>query len=178
MPANLKRTIADEFIALAKKKSIDKITVKELVELCHISRQTFYYHFRDVMDVMDWSVQQAMEGMLTRSLHAQTPEQALTIFILSAQENHALIHRLLTSQRRAEIEQMLVQAIGTYLQEMLRHTAVDIRFNYSDLETATDFCSYGVAGLLLKHCANPHLDTKKLAHQLYELLSGSLLQLG
>ena len=97
MPVNLKRVIADAFFSLAQKKNIDKITVKELVEKCGISRQSFYYHFRDVMDVMNWSLQQAIEEVLARSLQVDSTEKALAIFIRSAQENNALIRRLLTS---------------------------------------------------------------------------------
>lgn len=45
MPADMKAIIAQAFKELAQQKSIDKITVKSLIESCGISRQTFYYHF-------------------------------------------------------------------------------------------------------------------------------------
>ena len=35
-------------------KPIDKITVKDLVEICGVNRQTFYYHFDDVYDLLEW----------------------------------------------------------------------------------------------------------------------------
>lgn len=44
MPVQVKPMIAEAFIRLSKQKNIDKITVKDLVEACGISRQTFYYH--------------------------------------------------------------------------------------------------------------------------------------
>lgn len=46
MQADVKRQIADKLLELLEKKSLEKITVKELVTLCGISRQTFYYHLR------------------------------------------------------------------------------------------------------------------------------------
>ena len=52
MAVDMKERIAASFAALAQKKPVDKITVKELVELCGISRQTFYYHFQDLLEVM------------------------------------------------------------------------------------------------------------------------------
>ena len=52
---DMKILIAEAFIDLLEKESIDKITVKQLIEECHISRQTFYYHFRDIMDVLEWA---------------------------------------------------------------------------------------------------------------------------
>ena len=38
--------------------------MKALIEECHISRQTFYYHFEDIYDVMEWSVRRETEQLL------------------------------------------------------------------------------------------------------------------
>ena len=53
MPVNMKAMIAETFLTLAGQKNVDKITVKDLVEACGISRQTFYYHFQDIIDVVE-----------------------------------------------------------------------------------------------------------------------------
>ena len=45
---NTKYIIADAFIALLNQKDIDRITVKDITSACHISRQTFYYHYQDI----------------------------------------------------------------------------------------------------------------------------------
>ena len=51
MPADMKEMIAETYARMIRQGDIDKITVKALIEECHISRQTFYYHFQDIMDV-------------------------------------------------------------------------------------------------------------------------------
>lgn len=51
MPVDVKQVIAETFAGLLEHKNVEKITVKELVDACHISRQTFYYHFQDTMEV-------------------------------------------------------------------------------------------------------------------------------
>lgn len=66
LPVNMKEAIAKAFMEISKTKSVDKITVKDLVEACHISRQTFYYHFQDILEVIEWSVEQAFERVLER----------------------------------------------------------------------------------------------------------------
>ncbi len=63
MPADVKQQITDALLQLLDKKSLEKITVRELAELCGISRQTFYYHFGDVFDVVDWWSRQSAEQM-------------------------------------------------------------------------------------------------------------------
>ena len=73
MPTNMKNVIADTFFTMVKQKGIDKITVKDLVETCHISRQTFYYHFQDILDVIEWSARQAIQKALDASLSEEAP---------------------------------------------------------------------------------------------------------
>lgn len=102
MPVNVKRMIADTFLQLSKEKRVDKITVKDLVERCGISRQTFYYHFQDILEVIEWSVQQAFQALLARSLDSSDPEAVLRDFIAASAEADVLLQKLLHSQRREE----------------------------------------------------------------------------
>lgn len=39
---------------LMTREPLDKITVKRLTDMCGINRQTFYYHFRDIYDLLTW----------------------------------------------------------------------------------------------------------------------------
>ena len=39
---------------LLRTKSIDRITINDLTEHCGISRMTFYYHFKDIYDLVEW----------------------------------------------------------------------------------------------------------------------------
>ena len=48
----MKSIIADTFFLMVQLGNIDKITVKALIDACHISRQTFYYHFKDSVKEM------------------------------------------------------------------------------------------------------------------------------
>ena len=86
MPVNVKNLIAETFVKLSDEKNIDKITVKDIVEACGISRQAFYYHFRDLLEVIEWSMEQAFGQLLDRSLQEDDPEIVLNDFI-TASEN-------------------------------------------------------------------------------------------
>ena len=49
--SDVKQQIMDSLMALLNTKRLDKITVKEIAEICNISRQTFYYYFKDIYDI-------------------------------------------------------------------------------------------------------------------------------
>ncbi len=54
MSATTKRAMASALKNLMEKKTLDKITVKEIVDSCGLNRQTFYYHFQDTYDLLKW----------------------------------------------------------------------------------------------------------------------------
>ena len=49
-----KRALADAFKNLASKKDVSEITIKEITDKCGLKRQTFYNHFKDKYDLMNW----------------------------------------------------------------------------------------------------------------------------
>ena len=46
-------SIADAFLALRRKKPLERITVRELCEAAGINKSTFYTHYRDIYDLSD-----------------------------------------------------------------------------------------------------------------------------
>ena len=52
MAIDMKKTIAEAASNLLLEKKVKKLTVKDIVEECHITRQAFYYHFEDIPDLI------------------------------------------------------------------------------------------------------------------------------
>jgi probable dihydroxyacetone kinase regulator len=51
-----KSAIINSFKELLDKKPIDKVTVKEICMHCDVNRQTFYYHFKHIMDILKYII--------------------------------------------------------------------------------------------------------------------------
>ena len=49
-----KKAIASAFKQVMLEKSFDKITVQDITVKCGLNRQTFYYHFEDRYDLLNW----------------------------------------------------------------------------------------------------------------------------
>ena len=52
---------------LLRERPLDKITIKDLVEDCGVNRQTFYYHFQDIYDLIAWSLNTEIDELLKSS---------------------------------------------------------------------------------------------------------------
>ena len=175
MPLDVKAAVAGAFLELIRHKSVDKITVKDLVEVCGISRQTFYYHFRDIVDVMEWSARQIGQQVLAQSLRAATAQEALEGFVRFTADAWDLIRRLLNSQRREIMERIMLQSTRGYLEELMRSRQEGAALSREDWDATLDFYACGVTGLLLKNCGRGDLDQKSLADQLRRLLTEQML---
>lgn len=61
-----KELLAESFRELAESKSIDKITVHDIVTNCGYSTATFYRQFRDKYDLIAWDYTRDIEKLLDR----------------------------------------------------------------------------------------------------------------
>jgi probable dihydroxyacetone kinase regulator len=49
-----KKALAGSIKKLMKNYPLKKISIKDIVEGCNLNRQSFYYHFRDKYDLVNW----------------------------------------------------------------------------------------------------------------------------
>ena len=59
-----KDAIAKALTDLLQERPIEKITIKDITDRCGISRQTFYYHFSDIYDLMEWTLDKELRKAL------------------------------------------------------------------------------------------------------------------
>ena len=174
MPVDMKEKIAETLNQLLQNKKLDKITVKELVDACHISRQTFYYHFQDIMEVVEWRQQQTLRQAIEKSLAAPSGKEAMRGIVEEAFQNRELLRRLLSSQRHREIQQLLLKAVRAYLREVLLVKAPDLTISPADAEALLCFYSWGLVGMLLTSLEQKQPDLDALADRMYRVLAGEL----
>lgn len=54
MPNTTKKALEASLKKLLADKTLDKITINDLTTDCGISRMSFYYHFKDIYDLVEW----------------------------------------------------------------------------------------------------------------------------
>ena len=55
---NTKKALSNALKDAMKKKSFQKITVRELRQACNVNRKTFYYHFSDIYALLKWTLEE------------------------------------------------------------------------------------------------------------------------
>lgn len=80
MSENTKIKISDGLIRLIEKENGSRITVTSLIKACGISRQTFYYHFKDMDDVLEWSAARVTDELVRAGRDTADMRSAIEIF--------------------------------------------------------------------------------------------------
>lgn len=170
MATNTKYTIIEAYISLISKKGMDKVTVKDVVESCGITRQTFYYHFQDLLDVIEWGFRKRTDESIRRGLEAASIEEALVIFFSAANDYRPLAKKILTSQKKNQISDLVMNGIQNWLFLMFKEKNSHIDYPVHELDFALQFYAYAIAGSLYDVIWNDEADIHYTAKQIVHLM--------
>ena len=170
MATNTKHTILRAYFSLLAKKSIDKVTVKDVVEECGITRQTFYYHFQDLLDVIDWGFRGKTQECVQQGLEADSIEEALHIFLSAVDRHRVFVRKIMNSQKKQQICDLVMVTIQDWLFAMLKEKNSCLDYPVHEMDFAMHFYAYAIAGSLYDIVWNDSPDLDFIVHQIITLM--------
>ena len=174
MAIDMKKTIAEAASSLLFEKRVKKLTVKDIVEECHITRQAFYYHFEDKFDLVNWYFQSgATQFLVTRGHYASWST------LLTDLEEYLLQNKTFYVNALAYTGQNCLQEyVFHYLSVMFGQRLLSLvpSATERDCQFTGNFLSGAMVGLLLPWVRNgmPPLNQADLDHGLRTLCSCNL----
>ena len=152
MAALTKMAIVKAFEELARVKNVDRITVKEITDKCQISRNTFYYHFKDIYDVLEEMLNQRVEQMIeTLELNMQSgnsvqdTRRAGMRYIL---DNRELFFNLYQSAGVQEVKKYLDKSSSVLGHYLIDRLSEGMNVSERDKDLIISFYQYAHAGMM------------------------------
>ena len=88
-----KLAITYAFKELLLEKPLDKITINDITEKCGMNRQTFYYHFHDILELTEWICEEDAEHALKENRTYDTWQEGfLAIFNMIKRDKAFIIN--------------------------------------------------------------------------------------
>lgn len=149
MRQRTKGLLAEAFTRLASRKPFDKITIQDICDESEFNRQTFYYHFKDIYDMLEWMFSTELEKRVYDE-DGFTDWQVGVLRVTDwLRENQKVVNNVCVSLDREALENYLFSAIY----KLIRHV-IDQRPNCkgaaeADLDMIANICKYTVAGFIL-----------------------------
>lgn len=150
MSQTTKRALAASLKKLLAEKPLDKITVTDIVEDCEVNRQTFYYHFKDIFDLVEWiysiEATKAIDGKKTYD----TWQQGFLQIFEYVLDNKAFVKNTYHSVSREHLEKYLYNETYNLLIGVIEEKAAGMQVRDDDKAFMANFYKYAFVGLMLE----------------------------
>lgn len=148
-----KQQLAAALKTLMAQKPIDKITISDLTGLCKIRRQSFYYHFEDIYDLLRWMLQNEAVALLEQHEGTLLWQEGLLQLFRYLEENRAVCLCALKSVGRDHIRRFFEADIYAVIHRTVERLGEDIGAGGSltdmvDVDLLTHYYVLSLAALL------------------------------
>ena len=114
-----KEIIIRTLFELLNEKPLAKITVKDIVERCGVNRNTFYYHFRDISDVVESALLREVDNAFEHPVEVDSMLECLEVLVnLIGENKKAMLHIYCSVQREtftSVLDKMCQYVIKQYI---------------------------------------------------------------
>lgn len=130
-------------------KPIDKITINDLTSDCGISRMSFYYHFKDIYDLVEWACVEDGKRALKDKKTYDTWQEGLQQIFEAVLENKPFILNVYNSVSRKKIENYLYKLTYGLIADVIAEKCAGIELAEEDKAFIAEFYKYGFVGVML-----------------------------
>lgn len=110
MCCDTKRKIADGLLVVWAEKPLKKITVQDIMMQENMKRQSFYYHFQDIYEVVEWMFQVNFVEKLSYR-EDENFENWVARAVEIVQDNRFFYRKMLESVERETLMKMLAPVV-------------------------------------------------------------------
>ncbi|KAJ49809.1 putative dihydroxyacetone kinase regulator [Clostridium tetanomorphum] len=144
-----KKGLAASLKKLMIKIPLEKITVKDIVTDCGVNRQTFYYHFQDIYDLLGWIYKtEALDAIADYKTY-DTWQQGFLKTFQYVERNKSFSINTFHSLGREHLEQFLYSVTFDLLIGVIEELSNGVNISKENKKFIADFYSYAFIGLLL-----------------------------
>lgn len=145
-----KRALEESLKHLLLQKPLNKITINDIAEDCGINRMTFYYHFKDIYDLIEWScLEDAQKALAGKKTYDTWQEGFLHIFE-AVKENKPFVMNVYRSVSREQIENYLFSLTYDLLLGVVNEQAEGMSVRDEDKAFIANVYKYAFVGLMLE----------------------------
>lgn len=145
-----KRKMAEGLKELMKTMPFTKITVSDITEQCKIHRQTFYYHFQDKYELLDWLINNDLISIFSEDFSYENMyDKFYTAFSIMYENkkfyqnafkiNMNVLFDFVTKTSTSVLENIIINVAKKH----------DISVKTDDIDIISEFFGFGFSGVII-----------------------------
>lgn len=172
-----KRAIEQSLKHLLLEKPLTKITISDIAQDCGINRMTFYYHFKDIYDLVEWvCVEDARKALEEKDTDDSWKDGLLRIF-RAVLENKPFVMNVYRCIRQEQVEKYLQPLVDNLVLGIIRQEIGTMAVREEDQAFIARVYGYIIIGVMLDWIKEDMAtEPEKIVEKLSCLLQGTIAQ--
>ena len=171
-----KKAILRTFTEMLTEMPLDRITVSALVARCQISPNTFYYHYRDLFDLLDAWLSSVMEPLFSGG--AERWQENLIALLETMKQHAEIVYHVAGSLSRERMERYVFLSANYFFERLIDAELKGRALPAESKKDMADFCRYAFLGFFLRFIWNKMEDdaadtVRRLGGLCGQLVAGS-----
>lgn len=154
MSALTEKALAASLKKLLRKKTLDKITVKDITNDCGVNRQTFYYHFHDVYDLVEWIFTEEAKNYMYDGLNVRNWRDVISDVMNALSEDKEFVINTFYSLTRRQLEEFVQKLVRPAISDIASQVSEGMNIRDDDREFVVDISLYALTGILAEWIAD------------------------
>ena len=177
MPNAMKYALAQSLKKLLSTRKLDKITVKDSAEDCGVNRQTLYYCFRDIYDLLEWNFCDATERLIRSGLDHGDWRSGVKAVTEYLQENRTLVWNAYHSISHESVSEFLKRTLRPHILSAVREEAKGLEWEpcQENVDFVADIFTLTAAGIVMEWIGTQRMEgTEERLNELFTAMDGSV----
>lgn len=160
---------------LLETNSFLDISVGDIAQHCKISRNTFYYHFRDKYDVISWIFYTEITPLIGDTISMDQWGSGMRALCRYMQENKSFYMNVLQFEGQNSFADCLMDFYQNLVRTLIVNAGGEQLLNPNQIKMISRFYAHGMSGVLLDWVKNGMVrDPDSTVATLEDLLSGEI----
>lgn len=143
-----KRALAQSLKKIAGKKEINKITITDITDKCGLNRQTFYYHFKDIYDLLEWIYMNEVIEKIEKSKIDENWQQGFLYVFDYIIKNKRFIYNTYNSISKDAFVKFMYKQTDILFSNVIESKASGKNISEADKKFVSDFYKFAFVGLI------------------------------
>lgn len=144
------KAILATFEEMLETMPFDKITVLALTKNCDISPNTFYYHYKDIYELLEEWIGKVTKNFLDGRPKGEKWDEAFKAVLGEFRSRPNIVRHIFDSRSRDYTEQYTFKCIKKAFLHILQRNAEGRNVEEKVLVCIADICGYAMLGFILR----------------------------
>ena len=140
----MKQVFSDTLIEMLENKALNMITITDIVNKCGVSRQSFYYYFNDIYDLIEWYLKKETEKALDDFSNIDSWQIGYIRIMQWSRRHKNLVMNLYHSIQREYIEVFMYRFLYGYIIKVVNRQAEGMQVTEEQCATVAQFYTLAI----------------------------------